>query len=239
MSDESLGPACPPGQPRRLRATVRALTFVSLGFAGCFGTGCGGSSERAASTVTGVHTVGAENHSAPAGDQAPFAALLARQPKTPPPLHVTSAAQSRGDSLKVRYTCKGVDQWPEISWSRAPSNTKEVLVFVRTLQTGRPILNWGVGALLPSLRHVAEGRLPAGAVVGRNSFGQIGYHLCPQTPKRPAIVSITVVAATHRSSLRRGFDDLALLNQSTGLSAHAGSVVMVVPKSNGGGKAGG
>jgi phosphatidylethanolamine-binding protein (PEBP) family uncharacterized protein len=238
MSDESRGSACPPGKRRRLRATAHALTFASLVFAGCL-TGCGGSSGHGTSTtVNGAHTVGAGTQSTPGADQAPFAALRALQPKTPPPLHVTSVAQAKGQRLKVRYTCKGADQWPAISWSTVPANTKELLLFVRTLQAGPPILNWGVAALSASLRHISEGKLPAGAVVGRNSFGRIGYYLCPQTPIRPAIVSITIVAPSRRRSLVRGFNDLKLLDESTGLSAHAGSVVMVVPKVSGGGRAG-
>lgn len=232
MSDESRGSVCTPGQPRRLRATAHALTFASLVFAGCFGTGCGGSSGHGTSTtVNGAHTV-AGTQDTPGATQAPFAALRALQPKTPPPLHVTSVAQAKGHRLKVRYTCKGADQWPAISWSGVPSNTKELLVFVRTLQAGPPILNWGVAALPASLRHISQGKLPAGAVVGRNSFGRIGYYLCPQTPIRPAIVSITIVAPSHRRSLVRGFNDLKLLDESTGFTAHDGSVVMGVPKSN-------
>src|ERR1700693_3259131 len=81
------GPLVRPVNLGGCEATDAGLPFCVFAFAGCFGTGCGGSSERAASTVTGVHTVGAENHSAPAGDQAPFAALLARQARTPPPRH--------------------------------------------------------------------------------------------------------------------------------------------------------
>lgn len=234
MSDESRGSVCTPGQPRRLRATTCALTLASLVFAGCFGAGCGGSNEHGTSstTVKGAHTAGAAKQGTPGAGQAPFAALRALQPKTPPPLHVTSTAQATGERLKGRYTCKGADQWPAISWSGVPSNTKELLVFVRTLQAGSPILNWGVAALPASLRHISEGKLPAGAVVGRNSFGRIAYYLCPQTRIRPAIVSITIVAASHRRSLVRGFNDLKLLDESTGFTAHDGSVVMVVPKSN-------
>ncbi len=234
MSDESRGSVCTPGQPRRPRATACALTLASLVFAGCFGAGCGGSSEHGTSTtVDGPHTAGT-----PGAAQAPFAALRALQPKTPPPLHVTSVAQDKGQRLKVRYTCKGADQWPAISWSGVPSNTKELLVFVRTLQAGPPTLNWGVAALPASLRHISEGKLPAGAVVGRNSFGRIGYYLCPQTRIRPAIVSITIVAPSHRRSLVRGFNDLKLLDETTGFTAHDGSVVMGVPKSSGGVRAG-
>jgi phosphatidylethanolamine-binding protein (PEBP) family uncharacterized protein len=240
MSDESRGSACSPGQPRRLRATARALTCASLVFAGCFGVGCGGSSEHGtATTVNGAHTAGAGKHGTAGADEAPFAALRALQPKTPPPLHVTSVAQAKGQRLKARYTCKGADRWPQISWSTVPPSTKELLVFVRTLQAGPPILNWGVAALPPSLRHISEGELPGGAVIGRNSFGRIGYYLCPQTRIRPAVVSITIVAPSHRRPLRRGFNDLKLLDESTGFTAHDGSVVMVVPKSTGGGIASG
>jgi phosphatidylethanolamine-binding protein (PEBP) family uncharacterized protein len=222
MPDRRAWPSHIPGQSDSSR---RLLLHAAVVVTSCCLAGCGGEGKTTRETTV---TRGAAS-STGASDDA-YVPLLTRQPKSPPQFRVTTNARATGGGVKSRFTCAGHNSRPRIAWGRVPANTKELLVFVRTLQTGPPTLNWAIAGLSPSVHRLGEGALPAGAVVGRNSFGRIGYYLCPDTRARPAIVSITVVAAPRRRSLGTGFNAVALLDESTRITARDGSAVMVVGK---------
>jgi phosphatidylethanolamine-binding protein (PEBP) family uncharacterized protein len=67
------------------------------------------------------------------------------------------------------------------------------------------IFDWAVAGLHPRLRTLAAGSLPRDAVVGRNSFGQTGYDVCPAKGQVDDYF-IILYALPHRLSLKSGFD---------------------------------
>lgn len=110
-----------------------------------------------------------------------------------------------GGGIHSRYTCHGADISPQLRWHNVPSGTKELLVFVRTIVHGKLRTNWALGGVKPSVTHIAEGVTPVGAVVARNSFGKVGYSLCP--PRNDyTFVTFAVYALPHRISLKQRFD---------------------------------
>jgi phosphatidylethanolamine-binding protein (PEBP) family uncharacterized protein len=94
---------------------------------------------------------------------------------------------------------------------------------VRTIANGHLSTGWAVAGIDPAAGSIPEGRLPAGAVVGRNSAGKIGYSVCP--PRR-ALVSMGVYALPRTLALKRGFDPETLKPQLESYATHWGSSIM-------------
>lgn len=113
-------------------------------------------------------------------------------------------------SLKPRYTCAGTNIWPRLFWAGAPATTKEIVLLVRTLEHGKLTTNWIAAGIPPTYTEVREGKLPRGAFMGRNSFGQVGYSVCPKQKKGTLIV-FAVYALPEVVSLKPGFDQTQVL----------------------------
>jgi phosphatidylethanolamine-binding protein (PEBP) family uncharacterized protein len=104
-------------------------------------------------------------------------------------------------------TCDGANTWLPFTWSEVPSDAAELALFIVNI---RPVNNalfidWAVGGLSPSSHGIPAGSLPPGAVEGRNSFGQVGYSICP--PKGTSEVYVArLVALSHPLHPQPGFD---------------------------------
>jgi phosphatidylethanolamine-binding protein (PEBP) family uncharacterized protein len=125
--------------------------------------------------------------------------------------------------LPATYTCDGKDTWPALRWQGIPPDTAELALFAMNVQPvqGKLFFDWAVAGIDPSLTGLEAGELPKGAVMGRNSFGQSGYSVCP--PKGSAETYIfTLYALPRRLSAVKGFDPHALRDQILGLSGNAG-----------------
>jgi phosphatidylethanolamine-binding protein (PEBP) family uncharacterized protein len=190
--------------------------------------GCGGSSPSHTNRAGGSETATA--HKTDAAPERPDFALLSGQRREPPPFEVTSPARGPSGVVETRYTCRGADMSPAVRWGNLPQGTEEIVVFVDTLGIGRPMVNWAVAGVRPRSRGIAAGKVPTGAIVGRNSIGRIGYYLCPRQGAIPPFVSIVVVALPRKLAVRRGFDANTLLRETTKPGAHHGSVLMVARK---------
>jgi phosphatidylethanolamine-binding protein (PEBP) family uncharacterized protein len=128
--------------------------------------------------------------------------------------------------LAPQYTCRGANVSPPVDWVGVPSDAKEILVLARTLVApGRFVVNWAVAGISPSAPGIAEGKVPAGAIVGRNSFGRVGYSLCPAKGARVGLVVIAVNALPHKLGLPPGFDPAVVNAESTQPGVQWGSVI--------------
>jgi phosphatidylethanolamine-binding protein (PEBP) family uncharacterized protein len=74
---------------------------------------------------------------------------------------------------------------------------------VRTILEGHVTTDWAVTGISPSLQRIQAGKLPSGAIVGKNSSGKVGYSLCPPPG---ALVTMGVYAFPHKLGLKPGFD---------------------------------
>jgi hypothetical protein len=120
---------------------------------------------------------------------------------------------SEGATLPVRYTCTGADISLPLKWSSVPRNTVEIDVFVLQLEpSGNEPAAWAVAGLPPTLTHLAAGHLPAGAIVGRNRFGQTRYSVCP-APKTAGNYVVLVDPLPKRIPVKPGFEAEPLANQ--------------------------
>jgi phosphatidylethanolamine-binding protein (PEBP) family uncharacterized protein len=106
----------------------------------------------------------------------------------------------------AHYTCDGANASMPLSWSQLPANTAEVDVFLFNLQAvhGKLIDDWAVAGLKPTLHGLPAGKLPPGAIVGRNSFGQTRWSVCP--PKGKSVrYAFLLYALPKRIPVKPGF----------------------------------
>ena len=92
-------------------------------------------------------------------------------------LTVTSSAFAAGAAIPKRFTGTGEDLSPPLDIGGVPAGTKELALICDDPDAPRaePWVHWVLTGLPPSATHFDEGRVPAGAVLGKNDFGRLGY----------------------------------------------------------------
>lgn len=188
--------------------------------------GCGSGSRSSSGNVGKSPTRAAQPALKPGASETTPVPLLSRR-SVPPPIKVASTALTSGGVISSRYTCRGANISPPVTWKSVPSDTKELLVFVKTLQLGGSTLNWAVAGLNPSRHGLEAGTLPLEAIVGRNSYGTDAYSVCPSDS---AAVSIGVIALPRVISVHQGFAPSTLTSVFSEPGARQGSVVMLARK---------
>lgn len=118
--------------------------------------------------------------------------------------------------IPKRYTCDGANTSLPVQWSKIPSGTAAVAMFLVNLRPvhGKLFFGWAVTGLSPTSRGVAAGTVPAEAIVGRNSFGKIGYSICPPKGTVEEHFILRVVALPHPLPAKAGFDAEALYKEA-------------------------
>jgi phosphatidylethanolamine-binding protein (PEBP) family uncharacterized protein len=129
--------------------------------------------------------------------------------------------------LPATYTCDGKDTWPELAWQGVPADTAELALFAMNLKPaeGKLIFDWTVAGLDPSLTGIPAGRLPKGAVVGRNSFGRSGYTICPPQGSGETYI-FALYALPKRVTVQKGFDPIELRKEVGRMSGNGGVMAM-------------
>ena len=132
-----------------------------------------------------------------------------KTPTTKPPpgrIKLSSPAFADGGTIPKRYACpRNVS--PPLRWSGVPAGTRELaLEMIDVDAPGGAFVHWAVAGIPPRTTGIAPGgAVPAGAVVGRNDFGKIGYGgPCPPAGNAHRYV-LTLLALPARSALRPGF----------------------------------
>lgn len=138
---------------------------------------------------------------------------------------ITQRVGSTG-TIARQYTCGGSNSSPVLRWSGVPAGTKEMVLFVMSLVpvSNKLFFDWAVAGLDPHLGGIPAGQLPPGAIVGRNSYGQTAYSICPAGGKRESYV-FAVYALPEHLSVNPGFDPATLRQQAKHLARHAGLLV--------------
>jgi phosphatidylethanolamine-binding protein (PEBP) family uncharacterized protein len=113
-------------------------------------------------------------------------------------------------ALSAEYTCDGRGASPALHWQGVPQGTAELVLFAMNAQPveGRLFFDWAVAGLSPELEEIEAGKLPKGAVVGRNGFGNTGYEICPEGGGEAYV--FTLFALPKKLSPDQGFEPLAL-----------------------------
>jgi phosphatidylethanolamine-binding protein (PEBP) family uncharacterized protein len=120
---------------------------------------------------------------------------------------VSSPAFQPGGAMPRRYTCDGAGVSPPLRWLGVPAGSVELLLLAIDLDgrhTGA--VQWAVAGLPPSSPGIAAGRLPAGAVVGRNSAGEARWGGICGASGRLHHVAFLLYALNRRLGLKAGFD---------------------------------
>lgn len=200
----------------RLTASGTVLLAVAL-------SGCGGSGGTPSETATQASNVSepattatsATTPAVPAETSLKAAAAKTHFPKLTIKIVVPGVSSSSEKiAIPVRYTCDGADQQPAVHWSNLPRGTKELVLFLNSFEytapNGGPLIYWAVAGLTPSSSGVPAGKLPASAIVGRNSAGQSRYNFCPAKGGEAKQYVMTVFALGQRIASKPGFSGEAL-----------------------------
>lgn len=166
----------------------------------------------------------------PTGEEAPKITPQQRREATVASmtLEAPSLPPSPGgpQALTAEYTCDGKNTSPALRWQGVPGGSVELILFAMNL---RPVdktlfFDWAVAGLDPGLEEIEAGKLPKGAVVGRNSFGKTGYGICPEAGEETYI--FTLFALPKKLSPAQGFDPLALRKAVTDTSGNVGLLAL-------------
>jgi phosphatidylethanolamine-binding protein (PEBP) family uncharacterized protein len=187
-------------------STLLAALFLAVGVAGCGGSNSASSSPTTAATAAALTgAVGASS----TGTASTSTAAGTTEKVPTEDIPVTSPVSFK--PLSARYTCAGADISPPLRWSEIPRNTAEIDLFVFNVLPvhGKLFASWAVAGLKPGTRELSAGRLPAGAIVGRNGYGQARYSLCPSKRAKAGYV-VQLYALPRMVPTKPGFDADAL-----------------------------
>jgi phosphatidylethanolamine-binding protein (PEBP) family uncharacterized protein len=152
-------------------------------------------------------------------EEATVASMLLESPSSSP-------SASGPPSLPATYTCDGKGTSPALRWSGVPQDTQELVLLAMNIQpiNGKIFFDWAVAGLAPDLTEIQEGKLPRGAIVGLNSFGQSGYKVCPSNGAE--IYMFAVYALPRKLSPASGFDPSSLRKEVLDASGNVGLLAL-------------
>jgi phosphatidylethanolamine-binding protein (PEBP) family uncharacterized protein len=196
----------------RTEVAIGALTTLALLVAATFG-GCGESRRATAASARG-HAAGPTSDSGAAGSPEQGDEASEHPPLVAIDVEVPALTQE--EQLPRRYTCDGEDRSLGVRWSGIPADTAELALFIvnTRLAHGELSFAWAVVGLSPRSHGIPTGALPPGAIVGRNSLGEIGYSICPRVRGREENYIVRVIALPHAIAARPGFDAGALYDEA-------------------------
>jgi phosphatidylethanolamine-binding protein (PEBP) family uncharacterized protein len=176
------------------RPSLVAALFLALAFAGCGGTSGSSAGGATSSTVPGTSRTSSGTHTDTT--RAGIGAIT-----------LSSTAFTAAGAMPARYTCDGAGLSPPLQWTNVPNGTAELFLLAIDLSGGRAdAIQWAVGGLSPSLRGIAAGRVPSGAVIGRNSAGKTGWDGICGARGRTHHVAFLLYALSRKLGLKSGFN---------------------------------
>jgi phosphatidylethanolamine-binding protein (PEBP) family uncharacterized protein len=115
---------------------------------------------------------------------------------------------------------------PPLQWTGVPGGMAELILFISNLEAKAPgggeLISWAVAGLKPTLTGISAGKLPAGAIVGRNSFRQTRYTLCPPKGSPVQHYIVVVYALRHPVATQPGFAANVLSKTVSHKAAYSG-----------------
>jgi Raf kinase inhibitor-like YbhB/YbcL family protein len=98
---------------------------------------------------------------------------MAEADRTDIELH--SPAFDDGTVIPERYSRQGGNEVPPLQWTRVPEGTEELVLLCEDPDApGGVFVHWVVTAIPPDVGSI-EDAAPTNAVLGRNSFGELGW----------------------------------------------------------------
>jgi Raf kinase inhibitor-like YbhB/YbcL family protein len=121
------------------------------------------------------------------------------------PFRVSSPAFAPHAAIPAEYSRRGGNQSPPLAFTAVPAGTKSLALVMD--DPGAPAgdwIHWLVANIPPDAAQLAAGKLPAGAVVGANSWSVARYD-GPQPPSGTHRYMIRVYALDTPLALKPGF----------------------------------
>jgi len=218
------------------RIVPSGVLILGLAIAGCGGSGSSASSAtQSASIVAPSSNTQTSKSSASEGaakgstTQAKSETAAAKAHTSSPSFALTVSSPALKKSvLSRRYTCDGADTSIPLRWKTVPHGIKELVLFVvnlkpNSLGTGESY-SWVVAGLQPTLKGIAAGKVPAGAVVGRNSAGQSRYSLCPAKGSGVQHYAAMLFGLSHPVATKPGFAASTLIKTMEKMALYSGGV---------------
>ena len=84
-----------------------------------------------------------------------------------------TAPWRNGSTIDPRYTCKGANVAPALSWTEAPEGTQEIAVTM--IDEDFNFDHWTLSGIAPDVTALAENTTPEGAVAALNGNGAAAY----------------------------------------------------------------
>ena len=113
-------------------------------------------------------------------------------------IRVSSPAFAPGGAIPSQFTCDGRDISPALRWSSVPKGASELTLVMRDPDApGGAFVHWNV-RMPATVRALATGQVPAGAVQGQNGFGRTGYGgPCPPKgdPAHHYVITVSALSA--------------------------------------------
>jgi Raf kinase inhibitor-like YbhB/YbcL family protein len=118
---------------------------------------------------------------------------------------LTSPAFADNALIPVQYTCDGDNMSPPLVWSEVPAGTAElVLLFEDPDAPGGTQVYWVLFGINPASGGLEEGKVPAGAVGGKNDYGRTDWAgPCPPIGRAHRFI-FTLLALSEPSGLAEG-----------------------------------
>lgn len=184
----------------------------------------GGSNAKQTSDERSSRKRGGSNVPQPAGEPEPGITPKQREKATTADVTLVSPGFDGGAALPAKYTCDGGNEPPPLRWSGLPSEAAELVLFALNMNPVNEALffDWAVAGIDPGLEEIKEGKLPPGAVVGKNSFGKRGYGLCPPEAGESENYIFMLYAIPEALSPKQGFDPLVLREEVLAQSGNVG-----------------
>ncbi|MDD3887700.1 MAG: YbhB/YbcL family Raf kinase inhibitor-like protein [Patescibacteria group bacterium] len=81
-----------------------------------------------------------------------------------------------GESIPAKYTCDGENVNPPLKFFDVPKNAKSLaLIFDDPDSPSGTWTHWTVWNINPKLLEIKENSIPENAVLGKTTFGEVGY----------------------------------------------------------------
>lgn len=211
---------------RLLRTSMSCVLMLMLTLAGCGGSSSQShSSSATASASQTTSSAAAQTSGATSSDaQASKTAQTSKTPHTPRiAFPVSSPVFSAGNKIPTRYTCYGAGTSPPLRWGAIPHGAVELVLFILGNDSaGRQPVYWAVAGLHPTLTGISAGRLPPGAIVGRNTLGQSRYTICPVRSEGLRHYAVALLALPRSVAVRPGFNANAFYKAVLRTAEYAG-----------------
>jgi phosphatidylethanolamine-binding protein (PEBP) family uncharacterized protein len=196
---------------------ISSALVAALTAAGCGGSSSTQSSSSSAPTVAATPPPSAAIPSTPAptGTPPPHEASNKSEHAPGVSLEVSIPGLSGHEHLiPATYTCDGANTSIPVQWSSIPHGTSQLALFLLNLRpvNGKLFFDWALAGLSPTSHGIPAGTVPSGAIVARNSFGKVGYSICPPKGSREIFV-LRLAALPHPVSATQGVEAATLYHE--------------------------